>query len=633
MWFGAVLIVSVPAVVTGPVPALAACDTSGTTVTCSGTTFEQSPPEGFGDGSQSGLTINVLPGASVAGSNDGLRLDSNNIVNNSGLIDGQGNAGIDANGAISINNTASGTIRGGTYGIFANTDATVVNAGTIFGGIVGININNIGAVINSGTITGQNGVVMTQGSVVNSGTISVDRYGVFFLGPGTLTNSGTIRGGSGWAAIASFGAPGDLLTLNLLPGSRIIGPIVLGSSTTVNIATGGDVGSLLNFGSCGCGGLAGATIIFSNGTIGVVSGDQIATLDPTSFAYADRTLLDFTNALSNVLGGRLGVGPAASAAAFAAASPVAAEANDAFAHIPALAYANEGRIANAASYDRASGFGVWSRGFAAARHQNADGALLAADTTSYGGMIGLDRMVAADLRLGAFVGAGHARLSVDRDSQTVKTDALFAGVYGRKTFNTNAFGAPFLDVMVSAGRTSNDSRRLVASNTAASGYESATADYNGWFVSPEIAYGVVMPLGGNYTLTPTARLCYLAGHFGGYDETGSTQTLSVSGRTTHNLEQRAELALTYHGAGFRTTWTAGALAAERIGGKTVDTVLIGTPLSFAMPGDDTVFGLYGGFGVDFQVTGSTVAYVATQGTFTSDSARTGLIQGGLRVAF
>jgi hypothetical protein len=46
-----------------------------------------------------------------------------------------------------------------------------------------------------------------------------------------------------------------------------------------------------------------------------------------------------------------------------------------------------------------------------------------------------------------------------------------------------------------------------------------------------------------------------------------------------------------------------------------------------------VFGVYGGFGVDFQIAASTVAYVATQGTFTSDSARMGLIQGGLRVAF
>jgi hypothetical protein len=737
---GAALIVSILLVTARPIPALAACTptagagtpAAGTTVTCSGTTTDQNGGAGYGDGSQTGITINVQPGATVTGTaGDGLLLNDLNTVNNNGTIDGQGGSGINAGPNLTVNNAANGIIRGvdngitstsatvtnyglitatggfgvgitvltGTVsnlgiisanaadgkGVIAISDLTLNNSGTIsatgnnglgiwlqgtgsvnntgtitgqFSGVFGqdtatvnnagtitatgtngaaVFINNTGTVINSGTINapgagGAGVVIRGGGSVVNHGTITGGDTGVLLGGGGasTLTNAGTISGTV--AAIdASFT---DGTTLTFLPGSRIFGPIILGLNTTLNIATGGDVGSLLNFGSCGCGGLAGATIVFSNGTIGVVSGDRIATLDPTGFAYADRTMLDFTTALSAVLNGRLGVSPAGGATAFAAGgSSVTAEANEAFAHIPALAYANEGHLANAASYDSASGIGVWSRGFAAARHQNADGALLAADTTSYGGIIGLDRMVAADLRLGAFVGAGHSRLGVDRDSQRVQTDALFAGVYGRKTFAANAWGAPFLDVTISAGRTANDSRRLVASNTAPSGYETATASYNGWFVSPELSYGVVMPLNGAYTLTPSLRLRYLAGHFGGYDETGSTQTLSVSSRTTHNLEQRAELALTYHGPGFRTTWTAGALAAERIGGNTVDTVLIGTPLSFAMPGDDAVFGVYGGFGVDFQIAASTVAYVATQGTFTSDSARMGLIQGGLRVAF
>lgn len=618
-------------------PAIAACDTSGATVTCSGTTFEQNPPEGFGDGTQTGLTINVQPGASVTGSNDGLRLDSNNTINNSGLIDGQaGNGGIDTLGAVIVNNTATGVIRGGVSGINAGGDATITNAGSISGGTAGINANTNVTVVNSGTISGGLGGILAlqRSNISNSGRISGANYGLLLLDTTTLTNSGTIAGDYGQSGAAIF-AQASNNVFTFLPGSRIIGAIVIGSDNTVNIHTGGDVGWLLNFGSCGCPGLVGtnSTVTFTGG-YGVVNGDRIATIDPTAFAYADRTLLDFSGALSSMLSGRLGTGAAGGATAFAATgSSVVAEANDAFANIPALAYANEGRIANAASYDRASGIGVWSRGFASTHHQNADSALLAAGTTSYGGIIGLDKMVAADLRLGAFVGAGEARLGVDRDSQTVKTNVLFAGLYGRKTFDSNAWGAPFLDAMMSAGRTGNDSRRLVASNMAPNGYETATGDYNGWFVSPELAYGIVMPLGGRYTLTPSARLRYLASHFDGYDETGSTQTLSVSGRTTHNLEQRAELALTYHGPGLRTTWTAGALAAERIGGGTIDTTLIGTPLSFTTPGDKTVFGVYGGFGVDVQITGATVAYVATQGTLTSDSARTALIQGGLRVAF
>jgi hypothetical protein len=737
--FGAALAGSILSVSTMPVPALAACTpaagagtpAAGTTVTCSGTTTDQNAPAGYGEGSQTGLTINVQPGATVTGTaGDGLLINDFNTVNNDGTIDGQGGSGINAGPNLTVTNSASGIIRGvdngiistsatvtnyglitatggfgvgidvvtGTVnnlgiisanvsngkGIIAITDLTLNNAGrieatgagnslgvwlqgtgtvnntgTITGrvsGVFGQNtatinnagtitatdtngaavfINNTGTVINSGTISasgaGGAGVVLSGGNVVNRGTIVGGDTGVLLGGFGTsLSNAGTIRGT--FAAIDASFTDGAILTF--LPGNRIFGPILLGLNTTLNIATGGDVSSLMNFGSCGCGGLAGATVTFSNGTIGVVSGDSIATLDPTGFAFSDRTLLDFTNALSAVLNGRLGVGAAGSAAAFAATGgSVAAQANDAFAHVPGLAYANEGYLANAASYDRATGIGVWSRGFVGGRHQNADGALLAADTTSYGGLIGLDKMVAADLRLGAFIGAGHARLGVDRDSQTIKTDTVFAGVFGRKTFDTNAWGTPYLDVMASAGHTGNDSRRLVASNLSATGYETATANYNGWFVSPEIAYGVVMPLAGRYTLTPSARLRYLASHFGGYGETGSTQALSVSARTTHNLEQRAELALTYHDGGLRTTWTVGALAAERIGGKTVDTVLIGAPLSFAMPGDDVAVGLYGGFGFDVQITGAASVYAAMQGTVMSDDSRSGLIQGGLRVAF
>ncbi|MEI8276359.1 MAG: hypothetical protein WCG00_10230, partial [Hyphomicrobiales bacterium] len=114
-------------------PAQAACTTSGSVVTCSGTTAAGG--NGFGNGTQSNLTINVEAGASVTGGNNGLRLNSNNTVNNSGTITGTGNAGIDASGALTVNNASSGAISGGVYGIFAVfTSVNLINAGTISGG-------------------------------------------------------------------------------------------------------------------------------------------------------------------------------------------------------------------------------------------------------------------------------------------------------------------------------------------------------------------------------------------------------------------------------------------------------------------------------------------------------------------
>lgn len=59
---------------------------SGTTVTCTGTVNDQNGADGYGDGNQDGLTVNVQSGASVAGTDSGIRLRDNNTVQNSGSI-------------------------------------------------------------------------------------------------------------------------------------------------------------------------------------------------------------------------------------------------------------------------------------------------------------------------------------------------------------------------------------------------------------------------------------------------------------------------------------------------------------------------------------------------------------------
>lgn len=748
---------------TPPTTALAACTpaagagtpAAGTTVTCSGTTTDQNAPAGYGDASQTGLTINVQPGASVTGTaGDGLLLNDLNTVNNSGTLDGQAGSGINAGPNLTVTNTASGIIRGtdngiiapsaavtnyglitvtgafgvgidvvtGTVnnlgiisanvsngkGIIAISDLTLNNSGTITatgtngfavqllttgtvnnnaGGTItgrdygvlsqdtatvnnagvitatgnsgiGVYIQNDGTVVNNGTISAMggngNGVVFNdKGSLVNTGTIQGGVYGVV-AGRGSVVNSGSISGGAIGVIFGGFGATslvnsgtitGTLAaidasfttgaTLTFLPGSRIVGDILLGLNNIVYVHTGGGIGMQLTFGACGCGGITdtGSTVIFVGGGYGVVSGNTIATLDPTAFALADRTVLDFANAISAMLNGRLNSGGFGGTTSYAGSSSVATAANDAFAHVPGLASANEGHLANAASYDRASGIGVWTRGFAGARNQGADGAIQPADTRSYGGMIGLDKAFAADLRLGAFVGAGQSRLAVGSNTQKVDADYVFGGVYGRKTLGRNSWGIPFLDVTFTAGHSSNSSDRTLASSLAPTGFETATGKYDGWFASPEIAYGVVVPLGGGYTLTPAARLRYLASHFGGYSETGATQTLAVESRTAHNLEQRAEVAVAYQNATYRTSLTGGLLAAERLGDATVSTVLIGQNLSFATPGRDTVVGVYSALGIDVRLNASTSLYGAAQGTMMTDNSRTGVVQGGVRVAF
>jgi len=290
-----------------------------------------------------------------------------------------------------------------------------------------------------------------------------------------------------------------------------------------------------------------------------------------------------------------------------------------------------GIVPNTTVVDRTTGMALRTKGFVGARKQDADGPMLAANSIAYGGAMGVDGKVTSDLRLGAFVGVGQGQLSVDLSSQTIDTNYLFGGIYGRFDWASR-----FLDFAVSTGHSTNSSTRLVANNLAPSGLETATASYDGWFVSPELAYGVRIPVDG-VVVTPTARLRYVAGFFDGYSETGSAQNLTVANRTVQDIEERLEVALSRTAPflyGFlKTAATVGVLDPERLGDTTVNTVLIGQNLAFAAPGQNDAAGLYAGIGFDYRATERINLFTAAEGTMMSDKSRTGNARAGVRVAF
>jgi uncharacterized protein with beta-barrel porin domain len=520
----------------------------------------------------------------------------------------------------------------GTVGQFVESFATIGNATLTNSGSVGqyllaIAINGNATIVNSGTVNQYVSAEAGAGgntTVINSGTIS---QGVRFLsvggGSSRLVNSGVIDDGPNPAI--QFATSPD--TITLLPGSFIVGNIQLGGiSDTININAGNQN---LTFNT-----LAGASI--SGSVPYVVLGNRIVSIGTTGFATTDRTLMAFTGAVSGIIGGRSSDAAAASGGAlgFVGASDVPSYVDDAFAQVMGYAKAPDAAIAfKNPTTTLADGTTVWARGFYGQRTQQADGPILRNVTSFYGGAIGVDGLARPDLRLGGFVGGGATATAIDLNSGTANSDIGFAGFYGRKDI-----GNAFVDFALLGGYTGNRTTRNVNNNLLANGLETATASFGGWFVSPEVAAGYRFALGSGWSVTPTARLRYLAAGYDGYTETGSTADLTVGTRRLQNTEERGDLTLT-HTVSFAnadrlsTSTYAGILGQQRIGDGGVNAILLGQALAFATPGRSSIAGAYGGFGMEWR-TGRGVSWFASaEYTAMTDLSNTVTGRAGFRVGF
>jgi hypothetical protein len=656
------------------------------TATCTGTTTNQgngvpgtsTGANGYGSGAQNPLTVTVMSGATVTGNNngiffsngtvfnfgtisgtsiDGINATNNAVVTNTGTILGNIGGIVALNGTATVTNsgfisgtgangdgiaaptgnaivTNSGNISGNSNGIVALNNATVTNSGIISGGVFGRGIDAVSGtatVTNSGIIMGGSyGIYSgTTANVSNSGSIS-GGTGIFIVsGSGTaiVTNSGTIIGTGGTAL--QFRAGAD--TLGLLPGSRIVGAINLGGGgDTVNFRVGNQN---LTFDT-----LVGATV--TSTVPFAVSGNRVATIDPTPFANANTTLMDFSRAISSavpVFDGQTTAIGGSGAMAFAA--PDAPSRFDApFAGIPGLsAYAPDAAVFKSPTVQYADGTTVWARDFAGQRVQQADGVLLRTLDQFYGGMIGGDWQARPDLRLGAFLGAGETRSTLDLNFGNSDSNLVFGGLYGHYLW-----GASFLNLMVQGGGLRTDTTRgNINNNLAPGGLETATASYNGWYVSPEATWGHNVALGSlagaSYTLTPSVNLRYLYASFDGYTESGTTAPLTVGTRGVQDLEERGQLKLMRTQVFAPTAMImaniyGGVLGVQRAGSTTVGAILLGQAIPFATPGKNDVWGGFGGAGLELRA-GRVTLFASGEYLVLSDSSSIVSGRSGIRVAW
>ena len=194
------------------------------TANCTGTTTNQgagapgssAATNGYGTGTETGVTVNVTGGASttVTGTNNGIFLSDGAVTNSAGSVISGASAGIEIVHATAVTN--SGSISGGTFGAFSDVGNITLtnNAGaSITAGTIGVyaTTGNID-LVNSGSITGSGGqgVYSLSGTVTvtnNAGATITGDSGIFALTGGvSVTNSGTIIGTGSYGILTGSSA-------------------------------------------------------------------------------------------------------------------------------------------------------------------------------------------------------------------------------------------------------------------------------------------------------------------------------------------------------------------------------------------------------------------------------------------
>jgi hypothetical protein len=232
-----------------------------TTVTCIGSVINQNGSAGFGVVEDQGNTINVKSGASVTGTDTGIQLTGfgdpslAETVNNSGTI--SGTDGIGGDGGIVNNNSGATISGGGGNGLDIQSQGIVTNSGMISGTVLGVLVQN-------GTVTN------TSGGTISGGQVGVE---IFDDGPmggagPAVSNAGTVTGGINGVRFISTDHLGELTNSGLIAatGASGVGALFGGSATVVNSGT---------IQAAGTGGIAiqaGDTVTVSNSSTGIISG-------------------------------------------------------------------------------------------------------------------------------------------------------------------------------------------------------------------------------------------------------------------------------------------------------------------------------------------------------------------------
>jgi hypothetical protein len=431
---------------------------------------------------------------------------------------------VNGDGASVTNSGSIRTLGSSSHGqfVFLGDFGTITNTGTISTAgdnafaqyIDGAN----GTMINRGTLTtggdSAGGMVSASlgGTIINSGSIlttGTNADGIVAgAGDNVLTNTGRVVSLND-AAIRVFGGGNEV---NLQAPGFLGGDIIFEDNlnNTVVVTTGP---SQSNFWT-----IEGDPAFFSGGApsfLGPVPvfydpvAQTVATFDPTLLASEMAALGDLTGLLSGVglgaidgfgAGFGMGFGQGFNPLGF---MPVDQTSADTVSH----------RVGR-----------VWATALGGQMDRDGGAATLDSTADFYGFAAGYTWQQAPDLVLNAMAGylAGTSEAdAVWAPSFDHGTHTLFVGLHGEQDHGWGRFGEGTVRFGLTAGYVAVDHNRFVNDNLAPLGESWVSADYGGFFLSPEIGLATDIALSDGTVLVPHAGLRYAAQWLGGYTETGA----------------------------------------------------------------------------------------------------------------
>lgn len=342
------------------------------------------------------------------------------------------------------------------------------------------------------------------------------------------------------------------------------------------------------------------------GTAAVISGSSIAVLDTSSFTHEERASRSVFNSVDQTVSGLLD---------------------------GTIACAASSEESGAAANTQCTRRGVWAAGIGGYADIDATGSAFSAEQTLIGGLAGAHADAAPGITLGMFGGYAETDLETEFDAELLETRFGIAGAFARLRI-----GQAFADATVTGVWSNTDRSREIASNIGGIGqFETATANANGWMVSPTLTFGWRLPVADGITLVPAAKLRGTFGQHDGFAESGSTANFSADARDVANVDARLELGvLSTFAAGSGLSVSvraqAGLSYVDAFGDDTIVGRLLGQSVSFSNGAAVSEFGGYIGVGLDVPLSASASLFGDTELLLTERAQEiTGF--GGVKVKF